>query len=71
MPRFNGMHRFLPTLARYAGAKLVEIPVNHRARNAGVAKYGVGNRAWRGLKDCFAMRWLRQRMLNFKIEGES
>ena len=70
LPRFSGMHRFLPTLARYTGAVVREIPVNHRPRHAGTAKYGIGNRAWRGLKDCLAMRWLAQRLLNFQIEEE-
>src|SRR5215212_7449624 len=29
---FTGMHRFLPTLVRYAGYKVVEMPVHHRPR---------------------------------------
>ena len=60
-PRFNGMHRFMATLARIQGARVVEIEVNHRPRVAGVAKYGVMNRAWRGLVDCLAIRWYRRR----------
>ncbi len=63
VPRFNGMHRFMATLVRFCGGKVVEIEVNHRPRVAGQAKYGIGNRAWRGLKDCFAMRWLKQRVI--------
>lgn len=58
---FNGMHRFLPTMLRLQGYKAVEILVNHRPRVKGLSKYGVGNRAWRGLVDCFAMRWYRRR----------
>lgn len=60
---FNGMHRFLPTILRLQGYKVVEIPVNHRPRVKGQSKYGVGNRAWRGLVDCFAMRWYRRRCI--------
>ncbi|MCC6783947.1 MAG: glycosyltransferase family 2 protein [Planctomycetes bacterium] len=63
VPRFNGMHRFMATLVRFCGGKVVEIEVNHRPRVAGQAKYGIGNRAWRGLKDCFAIRWLKQRVI--------
>lgn len=63
VPRFNGMHRFMATLVRFCGGKVVEIEVNHRPRVAGKAKYGIGNRAWRGLKDCFAIRWLKQRVI--------
>lgn len=70
LPRFNGMHRFMATLARYAGAEVLEVPVNHRPRAAGVAKYGIGNRALRGLMDCLAVRWYRRRMLVFAVKEE-
>lgn len=68
---FNGMHRFLPTLVRLQGYKVVEMPVNHRSRKFGVSKYGAMNRAMRGLVDCFAVRWMRKRMLNYKVKEES
>ena len=64
---FTGMHRFLPTLIRYAGYRVVEMPVNHRPRQFGVSKYGAMNRAFRGLADCFAVRWMGKRMLNYKV----
>jgi dolichol-phosphate mannosyltransferase len=67
---FTGMHRFLPTLVRYAGYKVVEMPVNHRARQFGVSKYGAMNRAFRGLADCFAVRWMGKRMLNYSVREE-
>jgi glycosyltransferase involved in cell wall biosynthesis len=60
---FNGMHRFLPTILRLQGYRVVELLVNHRPRTRGKSKYGVGNRAWRGLVDCLAMRWYRARCL--------
>ncbi len=58
---FNGMHRFLPTLLRFQGYKVIEILVNDRPRTRGVSKYGIGNRVWRGIADCFAMRWFKKR----------
>jgi len=64
---FTGMHRFLPTLVRYAGYKVVEMPVNHRPRRFGQSKYGAMNRAFRGLADCFAVRWMGKRMLNYSV----
>jgi dolichol-phosphate mannosyltransferase len=69
-PRFVGMHRFMATLVRYLGGTVVEVDVNHRPRAAGTAKYGIGNRIWKGLRDCFAMRWLRTRMLKHRVEEE-
>ncbi|MFA5204420.1 MAG: glycosyltransferase family 2 protein [Lentisphaeria bacterium] len=61
LPVFNGMHRFLPTLLRYQGYAITEVPVNNRPRTRGSSKYGIGNRLWRGIRDCLAMRWFRQR----------
>ena len=68
---YNGMHRFLPTLVRMRGRKVIEVPVNHRARRFGVSKYGAMNRAARGLVDCLAVRWMSKRMLNYKLKDEA
>jgi len=65
---YNGMHRFLPTLVRMQGHKVIETPVNHRPRKYGVSKYGAMNRAMRGLVDCFAVRWMSKRMLTYKLK---
>ena len=35
------MHRFIPALASWSGAKVTECVVNHRPRTAGKAKYGL------------------------------
>lgn len=67
---FTGMHRFLPTLVRMRGYKVVEMPVNHRARQYGVSKYGAMNRAFRGLADCFAVRWMTTRSLRYRAYEE-
>lgn len=61
IPKFNGMHRFLPTLMRLQGYRVKEVPVNHRPRTRGESKYGIGNRMFRGLVDCIAIRWWRRR----------
>lgn len=58
---FRGMHRFIPVTARQLGYEVIEMPAAHRPRTAGVAKYGVWNRAIPGLVDCFAVRWMRGR----------
>jgi len=60
---FNGMHRFLPTVLKAQGYQVREILVNHRPRVKGYSKYGVGNRLWRGIRDCFAIRWYRARAI--------
>ena len=61
IPVFNGMHRFLPTLLRGQGFSVVERTVNHRERTRGMSKYGVHNRLWRGIRDCFGIRWYLKR----------
>ena len=65
---FTGMHRFLPTLVRMRGYSATEMPVNHRPRQFGVSKYGALNRAFRGLADCFAVRWMKTRSLRYRVE---
>jgi len=39
---YGEMHRFLPALASWRGARVAELPVNHRARQFGKSKYGIG-----------------------------
>jgi dolichol-phosphate mannosyltransferase len=60
---FRGMHRFIPATARHLGYTVIEMPVNHRPRNAGEPKYGMGimKRAIPGLIDLFAVRYMRNR----------
>jgi glycosyltransferase involved in cell wall biosynthesis len=60
---FEGMHRFLPTLLRWHGWRVLEHPVSHRPRERGRSKYGVANRALRGLADVLAVRWMRRRII--------
>jgi hypothetical protein len=67
---FRGMHRFLPTLMKMEGALVIEVPVSHRPRTAGVSKYGTWSRAFCGLRDLLAMRWMQDRFIRFEI-GES
>ena len=62
---FMGLHRFLPTLAKSAGFKVAEIPVNHRVRKHGSSKYGVWNRLFRGLRDLRAVKWMLDRRMTY------
>jgi dolichol-phosphate mannosyltransferase len=60
---YRGLHRFLPTLLRHEGARVIELPVAHRARRHGRSKYGISDRLWVGIADCFAVRWMGRRRL--------
>lgn len=61
---FNGLHRFLPVLVHGGGHSTKEIPINHRARVAGVSKYGVFNRLGRGIYDLIAVGWYQRRRVH-------
>ena len=60
---FNGLHRFLPILVAGNGSRCREVPVKHRPRVAGISKYGVWNRLWRGIYDLLGVGWYQRRRL--------
>ena len=67
MPLFKNMHRFFPALAQMYGFTVTEVPVQHFPRAHGMSKYGVGNRLFVGLYDLFAVRWMQNRCLNYRM----
>jgi glycosyltransferase involved in cell wall biosynthesis len=67
---YAGMHRFLPTLMKMRGCKVAQIEVAHHERRFGLSKYGIANRAWRGLMDCLAVRWMGKRFLRYELKPE-
>lgn len=64
---YTGMHRFLPTLLRMDGWRVVQLPVAHRHRRAGRSKYGVWNRVFRSFVDLLAVRWMKKRRLDYEV----
>lgn len=68
LPRFKGMHRFLPALMRLEGATIAEIKVNHRPRTRGVSKYGTWDRLKAGIYDLIGVRWLIARAIRPRIK---
>jgi dolichol-phosphate mannosyltransferase len=68
IPLFEGMHRFLPTLLRFHGYRVIEVPVSHHERLAGESKYGIRNRAWVAFKDLLAVRWMRSRIIRAQVD---
>jgi len=67
LPMFVGVHRFLPALCEFRGARLVEIQLSHRARRHGQSKYGLSNRMWRGIYDLIGVAWLKSRLVRYRI----
>ncbi len=64
---FTGMHRFLPTLLRMEGCSVIQVPVRHAPRLAGRSKYGTLDRAFSGLRDALAVRWMQDRAMRWKL----
>ncbi len=54
---YGEMHRFIPALARWAGATVTEVVVKHHARKKGKSKYGI-SRTLRVLLDLFVVKFL-------------
>ena len=54
---YGEMHRFIPALASWSGAKICEMPVNHRPRTKGAAKYGLG-RTLKVILDLITIKFL-------------
>lgn len=54
---YGEMHRFIPAYAKYAGARVTEISVNHRPRTRGISKYGL-NRTIKVVLDLLTVKFL-------------
>jgi len=54
---YGEMHRFVPALASQVGARVAEIPVNHRHRLHGKSKYGI-SRTMRVILDLITVKFL-------------
>lgn len=65
---WDGMHRFLPALAKLHDAVITQIPVNHRPRQAGQSKYTNFGRLKRVVADLLAVRWMHKRYRRFTVE---
>jgi hypothetical protein len=50
------MHRFVPIYASWMGAKVVELPVRHKARRFGQSKYGL-NRTFKVVLDLLVVKF--------------
>jgi glycosyltransferase involved in cell wall biosynthesis len=55
---YGEMHRFIPAVATWVGARILELPVNHRARRFGSSKYGIG-RTLRVVLDLITVRFIQ------------
>jgi glycosyltransferase involved in cell wall biosynthesis len=54
---YGEMHRFIPALASWMGARIAEVPVDHHPRRFGKTKYGLG-RTVRVILDLITVKFL-------------
>ncbi len=59
LPLYGELHRFIPVLAHLEGARMTEVPVNHRARIHGRSKYGLG-RTMKVISDLMLLLFLKR-----------
>jgi dolichol-phosphate mannosyltransferase len=67
---YRGLHRFIPTLLKMEGYTVTEIPVSNNPRLHGESKYGVWNRLFKSFRDLLAIRWMKSRLLGYKVAIE-
>lgn len=70
IPMFKGLHRFLPAMILLQNGAVLQVPVQHFPRIAGTAKYGVWNRLFGPLMDCFAYIWMKKKYINYEVKDK-
>ena len=58
---YGDLHRFIPVLAKFQGARITQVDVKHHARVHGKSKYGI-NRAFKVMSDLVFMVFMRRYM---------
>lgn len=59
MPLYGELHRFIPVLASMEGARIEQVPVNHRARQYGKSKYNI-SRTFKVILDLGMLLFLKR-----------
>ena len=67
IPFFTGLHRFLPAMILMQGGRIMQVPVRHYPRVAGMSKYHLWNRLKGPFIDCFAYRWMKKRYISYVV----
>lgn len=66
LPMFRGAHRFLGPLLLREGCRLIQVPVNHRARPHGASHYNFRNRSFQVVIDLLGVAWLMRRPARYE-----
>jgi dolichol-phosphate mannosyltransferase len=60
------LYSFMPAMAAASGFVVVQVPVQHRARQGGRSNYGLRVFLWRPLLDMLGMWWFSRRCVQLK-----
>ncbi|SDB21320.1 Glycosyl transferase family 2 [Flavobacteriaceae bacterium MAR_2010_188] len=71
IPMFRGLHRFLPAMILLQNGRILQVPIKHFPRTAGKAKFGLRNRLFGPLLDCFAYLWMKKKYITYNISEKS
>lgn len=67
LPMFHGAHRFYGPLLEREGCRIVQVPVEHRARPHGASHYNFWNRSLNVLTDLLGVAWLMRRPVRYEV----
>jgi glycosyltransferase involved in cell wall biosynthesis len=67
LPMFHGVHRFFGPLLIREGCRVIQVPVNHRARPHGKSHYNIWNRSTKVIVDMFGVAWLVRRPIVYQV----
>src|SRR3989475_12932970 len=68
---YRGFHRFIPTLLKMRGYRVIEVPVRNRPRRFGEAKYGVLHRVFVATARPLVVRWMKSRPPPYEIAADA
>lgn len=71
IPMFRGLHRFLPAMILLQGGKIIQIPIQHFPRIAGTTNFGLWNRLFGPLMDCFAYLWMKKKYIRYNVTSKN
>lgn len=66
---YNGMHRYLPTLAIMNGFSVIEVSVTHHKRKRGSSKNVFFKRIFAGFIDVVVICMLKKRVIRYRIRS--
>jgi len=71
IPMFKGLHRFLPAMVMLQNGKVKQVDIQNYPRLAGQSNFGLWNRLFGPLLDCFIYLWMKKKYINYTIKDKS